>query len=80
MIGISVFRRQLARDQRQLEKDATEERKRKLPSSLVVYLVIAMSLWSNNSMSCVLKNLVNGLSREWTSPRELLASTKQRFN
>jgi len=43
-----------------------EERKRKLPSSLVVCLVIAMSLWSNDSMSCVLKNLVNGLSREWT--------------
>ena len=43
-----------------------EERKRKLPASLVVCLVIAMSLWSNDSMSCVLKNLVNGLSREWT--------------
>jgi hypothetical protein len=43
-----------------------EERKRKLPSSLVVCLVIAMSLWSNDSMSCVLKNLVKGLSREWT--------------
>jgi hypothetical protein len=42
-----------------------EKRKRKLPSSLVVCLVIAMSLWSNDSMSCVLKNLVNGLSREW---------------
>ncbi len=46
--------------------EVREERKRKLPSSLVVCLVIAMSLWSNDSMSCVLKNLVNGLSREWT--------------
>jgi hypothetical protein len=46
--------------------EAREERKRKLPSSLVVCLVIGMSLWSSDSMSTVLKNLVNGLSREWT--------------
>jgi hypothetical protein len=26
----------------------------------------AMSLWSNDSMGTVLKNLVNGLSRQWT--------------
>ncbi len=45
---------------------AKQERKRKLPSSLVVCLVIAMSLWSNDSMTTVLKNLVNGLSRQWT--------------
>ena len=45
---------------------AIEERKRKLPSSLVVCLVIAMSLWSSDSMGTVLKNLVNGLSRQWT--------------
>jgi hypothetical protein len=45
---------------------AKRERKRKLPSSLVVCLVIAMSLWSNDSMTTVLKNLVNGLSRQWT--------------
>ncbi len=43
-----------------------EERKRKLPSQLVVCLVIAMSLWSSDSMTTVLKNLVNGLSRQWT--------------
>ncbi len=43
-----------------------QERKRKLPSSLVVCLVIAMSLWSSDSMTAVLKNLVNGLSRQWT--------------
>ncbi len=41
---------------------AIEERKRKLPSSLVVCLVIAMSLWSSDSMGTVLKNLVNGPS------------------
>ena len=37
-----------------------------LPSELVVCLVTAMSLWSNDSMASVLKNWVNGLSRQWT--------------
>lgn len=46
--------------------NSVEERKRKLPSQLVVCLVIAMSLWSSDSMGTVLKNLVNGLSRQWT--------------
>ena len=46
--------------------DSLEERKRKLPSQLVVCLVIAMSLWSSDSMTTVLKNLVSGLSRQWT--------------
>lgn len=46
--------------------DSLEERKRKLPSQLVVCLVIAMSLWSADAMGTVLKNLVNGLSRQWT--------------
>ena len=46
--------------------DSVEERKRKLPSQLVVCLVIAMSLWSSDAMGTVLKNLVNGLSRQWT--------------
>lgn len=46
--------------------EVREERKRKLPSSLVVCLVIAMSLWSSDSMTTVLKNLVGGLSRQWT--------------
>jgi hypothetical protein len=45
--------------------DSVEERKRKLPSQLVVCLIIAMSLWSSDSMGTVLKNLVNGLSRQW---------------
>src|SRR4028119_1383578 len=46
--------------------DSVEERKRKLPSQVVVCLVIAMSLWSSDAMGTVLKNLVNGLSRQWT--------------
>lgn len=45
---------------------AKQERKRKLPSQLVVCMVIAMSLWSSDSMTTVLKNLVSGLSRQWT--------------
>ncbi len=60
--------------------EVREERVRKLPSSLVVCLAIAMSLGSKDSMSCVLKNLVNGLSREWTRIREVMESTKQRLN
>ena len=56
--------------------NSVEERKRKLPSSLVVCLVIAMSLWSFDSMGTVLKNLVNGLSRQWTLARAILASAK----
>jgi hypothetical protein len=46
--------------------NSVEERKRKLPSSLVVCLAIAMSLWSSDSMGTVLQNLVNGLNRQWT--------------
>ena len=50
-----------------LEKSKSfEKRKRKLPASLVVCLVIAMSLWSSDSMATVLQNLVNGLNRQWT--------------
>jgi hypothetical protein len=48
------------------ETDSFEARQRKLPSCLVVCLVIAMSLWASDSMGTVLKNLVNGLSRQWT--------------
>jgi len=48
------------------ETNSVEERQRKLPSELVVSLVIAMNLWSLDSMRTVLKNLVNGLSRQWT--------------
>ncbi len=44
---------------------SNEERKRTLPSHLVVCLVIAMSLWSKASMRTALKNLVDGLSETW---------------
>lgn len=45
--------------------EAQEQRKRALPSHLVVCLIIAMSLWSSASMRTVLKNLVDGLSEAW---------------
>ena len=39
-----------------------EKRHRALPAQLVVCLVIAMSLWSQDSMQDVLKNLIDGLN------------------
>ena len=44
---------------------ADQERRRSLPAQLVVSLVIAMSLWSKDSMQDVLKNLIDGLSETW---------------
>ena len=58
-----------------LEKsNSLEKRKRKLPASLVVCLVIAMSFWSSDSMATVLKNLVNGLNRQWTKLGQLIVN------
>ncbi len=42
-----------------------EERHRSLPAHLLICLVIAMSLWSRDSMRDVLKNLIDGLSEAW---------------
>ncbi len=42
-----------------------EERHRSLPAQLVVCLIIAMSLWSRDSMRDVLKNLIDGVSEAW---------------
>lgn len=53
-------------DQELKKAKAFEKRQRKLPSSLVVCLVIAMSFWSSDSMATVLNNLVSGLNRQWT--------------
>jgi hypothetical protein len=41
------------------------QRNRKLATPLVVALIIAMSLWSKDSIEDVLENLVNGLSAQW---------------
>ncbi len=44
-----------------------EERNRSLPAQVVVCLIIAMSLWSRDSMRDVLKNLIDGLSEAWVN-------------
>lgn len=44
---------------------AQERRTRSLPAPLVVCLVIAMSLWSRDSMRDVVKNLIDGLNHAW---------------
>lgn len=41
------------------------QRNRKLPTHLVVALIIGMSLWSKDSIEDVLQNLVHGLSSRW---------------
>ena len=53
---------------------AAEERKRSLPAQLVVCLIIAMSLWSRDSMRDVLKNLIDGLEEAWEKAWKVLAS------
>lgn len=42
-----------------------EERHRSLPAHLAICLIIAMSLWSRDSMRDVLKNLIDGVSEAW---------------
>lgn len=44
---------------------SARQRQRKLPTHLVVALLIAMSLWSKDSIEAVLENLVHGLSGQW---------------
>lgn len=47
-----------------IERTQSErQRNRKLPTHLVVALIIAMSLWSKDSIEDVLDNLVQGLSK-----------------
>lgn len=48
-----------------LKTKSREKRHRALPSQLVVCLLVAMSLWSKDSMRDVLKNLVDGLNEVW---------------
>jgi len=68
VISPSVIRETLS------ETGSCEERSRKLPSALVVCLVIAMNLWSSDAMGDVLKNLVSGLSRERLAFKPLCSS------
>jgi hypothetical protein len=46
-------------------KSTERQRQRMIPTHLVVALIIAMSLWSKDSIEDVLKNLVHGLSTQW---------------
>lgn len=48
------------------QRPRPNQRVRKLPAHLVVCLVIAFSFWSKAAMRDVLKNLVDGLSVQWT--------------
>ena len=54
-----------------------KERKRKLPSSLVVCLVIGMSLWSSDAMATVLKNQALRVESAVDKTGEVLASREQ---
>jgi hypothetical protein len=45
--------------------ESREKRKRILPTYVIVALVIAMNLWSTDSIIDVFKNLVAGLAGQW---------------
>ena len=47
------------------ETKSQEKRKRILPTYVIVALVIAMNLWSADSIIDVFKNLVTGLTAQW---------------
>ena len=47
------------------ETKSQEKRKRILPTYVIVALVIAMNLWSADSIIDVFKNLVAGLAGQW---------------
>jgi Insertion element 4 transposase N-terminal len=44
------------------ETNSQEKRNRLFPTHLIIALIIALSLWSKDSLVDVLKNLVQGLS------------------
>jgi hypothetical protein len=46
-----------------VRRDGNRHRRLDSPAQLVVCLIIAMSLWSRDSMRDVLKNLIYGLSK-----------------
>ena len=57
--------------------DSLEERKRKLPSQLVVCLVIAMSLWSSDSIAFSPQKSGQWLESAVDKTGKVLASAKQ---
>lgn len=63
--------------QRAIEATQSQaERQRRLPTDLVVALVIGMSLWSQESIVDVLKNLADGWSNQWIRHLPTLASAE----
>jgi hypothetical protein len=60
--AIEIAIRASAIEQAIAKTKVEEKRHRALPAQLVVSLVIAMSLWSKDSMRDVLKNLIDGLN------------------
>lgn len=70
-----------------IKTKTVEVRNRSLPAQLVVCLIIAMSLWSKDSMQDVLKNLVEGLtdggikvSKYWKCPcKSAITQARQRL-
>jgi Insertion element 4 transposase N-terminal len=62
------------------------ERTRRLPTELVISVVMAMSLWSNDSIVDVLKNLADGwsnqlirLGQRWSTPsKSSISEARQR--
>ena len=65
--------------ERAIESTQSErQRNRKLPTHLLVALIIAMSLWSKDSIEDVLQNLVQGLSAQCIKcqPHGRVATTK----
>ena len=56
------------------------ERQRRLPTQLVVALVIGMSLWSQESIVDVLKNLADGALQPMDSIGAMVANSEQISN
>jgi hypothetical protein len=68
------------------ETQSQEKRKRLLPTRMIVALVIALNLWSTDSIVDVFKNLVGGLLAQWipkgyrwgTPSRSSISEARQR--
>ena len=62
------------------DTDSREERRRKLPSHLVICLVIAMSLWSSDSIEFSPEKFGVGLENAVAAVSSVLACTKPFIN
>ena len=64
-----MSKRCLRRRKRGAETNSREQRKRTLPTYVIVALVIALNLWSTESIVDIFKNLVVGLAAQWIPKR-----------